>query len=457
MDNKQMLDTLIVNARAALKAFEPYTQEQVDALVLAACKTYKAHAEELSRECVNETRLGDYDSKVIKNTGSPDGVWYALKGQKSVGIIGYDEEEHLAYVAKPKGILSSVAPCTNPNLTVFFNACFALKGRNVLIVAPHPRAKATTLHTVRIINEALAELGAPENLIQCIEEPSIELTQLLMAAVDVTIATGGAGMVRSAYSAGHPAFGVGPGNVQTIVDRTFDLHEAVSQILDGRTLDNGLICAGNQSIIFPREEEETLVRELSEQGAHWVSDADEVEAYRSALFPDGTHISGDLVGQYPTAIAQAAGATIPEGTRAIVLRGEDNRTGAADPLCGEKMCPVIVAIPYDSFEQAVDIARANLEYQGAGHSAVIHTHDDDKARRAGVELPVSRMLVNQPGTFAANPALMNGLAPTSTLGCGSWGNNSISENLTFRHLINISRIAWVKDAADVPTPEEIWA
>ena len=198
MDSQEMLDQLICNAREALAAYEPYTQEQVDDLVKAMCVAFKEHAEELSRECVDETGLGDYDSKVIKNSGSPDGVWYALKGKKSVGIIGYDEKEQLASVAKPKGIMSSVAPCTNPNLTVFFNACFALKGRNVLIVAPHPRAKKTTYHTCEILNEALAAHGAPKNLIQCIEEPSIELTQLLMAAVDVTIATGGAGMVKSA-------------------------------------------------------------------------------------------------------------------------------------------------------------------------------------------------------------------------------------------------------------------
>lgn len=456
MDQQAMLDLLISNARTALKEFEPYTQEQVDALVKAACVTYKAHAEELSRECVEETRLGDYDSKVTKNSGSPDGVWYALKGKKSVGIIGYDEKEQLAYVASPKGIMSSVAPCTNPNLTVFFNACFALKGRNVLIVAPHPRAKKTTLHTVQIISEALAELGAPANLIQCIEEPSIELTQLLMGAVDVTIATGGAGMVKSAYSAGHPAFGVGPGNVQTIIDREFDYAEAIDQIIQGRTLDNGLICAGNQSIIFPREDEDKVAEQLAAKGALYVTDPETVEKFRVALFPDGAHINSKLVGQYTSTIAEEAGAEIPEGTTAIVLRADEKRIGADDPICGEKMCPVITAIPYDTFDDALAIAKTNLEYQGAGHSAVIHTNDRAKAERAGTTLPVSRMLVNQPGIFAANPALANGLNPTSTLGCGSWGNNSISENLTFEHLINISRIAWPKAPENIPAPESIW-
>lgn len=457
MEQKEMLALLIGNARTALAAFEKFDQEQVDACVKTVCEAFKAHAEELSKEVVEETRLGDYASKVIKNTGSPDSIWYALKDKKSVGIIGYDEKQKLAYVAKPKGILSSVAPTTNPNITVLFNACFAIKGRNVLIVAPHPRAKKTTLHTCAIINEALASQGAPKDVIQCIEEPSIELTQMLMAASDVVVATGGAAMVKSAYSAGHPAFGVGPGNVQTIIDRGFDYNEAIDQIIMGRSLDNGLICAGNQSIIFPREDEATVVETLKAKKAYYTEDKGEVEKFRKALFPDGVHINSNLVGRYPTDIAAEAGVTIPEDTSIIVLRGDEKRIGAADPICGEKMCPVCVALPYDTFEDAVAIAKANLLFQGAGHSASIHTHDDKKAEYMGVELPISRLLVNQPGVFAANPALANGLNPTSTLGCGSWGNNSISENLTYEHLINISRIAYRKDPKDIPSENDIWA
>ncbi len=457
MSQQEMLNSLIANARVALAEFESFSQEQVDACVKAVCEAFKAHAEELSREVIEETRLGDYASKVIKNTGSPDSIWYALKGKKSVGIIGYDEENKLALVAKPKGILSSVAPTTNPNITVLFNACFAIKGRNVLIVAPHPRAKKTTLHTCEIINEALASQGAPKNIIQCIEEPSIELTQMLMGASDVVVATGGAAMVKSAYSAGHPAFGVGPGNVQTVIDRGFDYGEALDQIIMGRSLDNGLICAGNQSIIFPAEDEAKIVELLREKKAYYVSDPAEVEAFRTALFPDGVHISSKLVGQYPKTVAAEAGVTIPDDTSIIVLRGDEKRIGTADPLCGEKMCPVCVALPYGTFEEAVEIAKQNLLFQGAGHSASIHTGDPKKAEYMGVELPISRLLVNQPGVFAANPALANGLNPTSTLGCGSWGNNSISENLTFEHLINISRIAWMKNPEDIPTQEQIWA
>lgn len=455
MDPIQVVDQLVEKGRIALKAYEGYNQEQVDALIKAMCLAFKDKALELSKEVVEETGLGDYESKIAKNTGSPDGIWYALKGKKSVGIIGEDKENGLTFVASPKGIMCSVAPTTNPNITVLFNAAYALKGRNVLIVATHPRAKRTTLHTVDILNEALAKLGAPENLIQCVEEPSIECTQVLMKKSDVIIATGGAAMVESAYSSGRPAFGVGPGNVQTIIDKGFDYGEAAAQIVQGRSFDNGLICAGNQSVICPAEDLDKVVDALKKNGAYYADSPEEVDVFRKALFPDGRHINRDLVGQNAAAIAKEAGVTVPDGTTVIAVLGDSSKVGAADPLCSEKMCPALVVLPYGSFEEGVNIAKTNLEYEGAGHSAVVHSNDADKVNYCGVTLPVSRLLVNQPGIFAANPALANGLNPTSTLGCGSWGNNSISENLTYEHLINISRIARMKDS--IPTEAEIWS
>lgn len=453
--NRNLLDHLLASAGQALAEYSTYNQEQVDACVKAICLAFKDHAEELARETIDETGLGDYSAKVEKNLGSPDGIWYALKGKKSVDIIGYDEENKLAMVAKPKGILCSVAPTTNPNITVLFNAAFALKGRNVLIVAPHPRAKKTTFHTCQIMNEALAKLGAPAGLIQCIEEPSVELTRMLMAESDVIIATGGAAMVRSAYSSGHPAFGVGPGNVQTIFDRDCDLPAAVAQTVMGRKFDNGLICAGNQSFIVPEDQVAEVVTCLQAEKAFYTDDEAVVEQFRQVLFPADGRISAKVVGQPIADIAKLAGVDIPADTSIVVLKTDAR--GAADPLCGEKMCPVAILTTYHSFEEGVEIAKANLLYEGAGHSAVVHTRDDKKAEYCGVTLPVCRMLVNQPGIFAANPALANGFNPTSTLGCGSWGNNSIAENLTYEHLINISRIGWMKDADTIPTSQQIWA
>ncbi|GHT79279.1 succinate-semialdehyde dehydrogenase [Spirochaetia bacterium] len=457
MDNMELVEGMVKNAKTAIAEFIKYDQKQVDACIRAMLLAFKAKAVELSKEVVEETGLGDYDSKIEKNTGSPDGIWYALKGKKSVGIIGEDKEKKLKFVASPKGILCSVAPTTNPNITVLFNAAFALKGRNVLIVAPHPRAKKTTLHTVQILNEALAKLNAPKNIIQCIEEPSVECTQILMKKSDVIIATGGAAMVESAYSSGRPAFGVGPGNVQTIIDQGFDYKEAAAHIVIGRKFDNGLICAGNQSVIAPRADVDQIVEALKANGVYYAESPEEVDRFRKALFPDGKTINKNLVGQNALAIARLAGVSVPENTAVILLKGDSNKIGGADPVCGEKMCPALVLLTYDTFEQAVEIAKTNLLFQGAGHSAVVHTNDQKKAEYCGVTLPVSRLLVNQPGIFAANPALANGFNPTSTLGCGSWGNNSISENLTFEHLINISRIGWMRDQKDIPNGEQIWA
>jgi succinate-semialdehyde dehydrogenase len=457
MENMELVEGMVKKARTALAEFANYDQAQVDACIKAMLVAFKDKAKELSKEVIEETGLGDLDSKIEKNTGSPDGIWYALKGKKSVGIIGEDNEKKLKFVASPKGILCSVAPTTNPNITVLFNAAFALKGRNVLIVAPHPRAKKTTLHTVQILNEALAKLRAPENIIQCIEEPSIECTQILMKKSDVIIATGGAAMVESAYSSGRPAFGVGPGNVQTIIDKGFNYKEAVAQIVIGRKFDNGLICAGNQSVIAPKEDVNRIIDEFKANGAYYTDKPEEIDKFRKALFPDGKVINKNLVGQNALAIARLADVNVPANTTVILLKGDSAKIGKNDSLCGEKMCPALVLLTYDTFEQAVEIAKANLLFQGAGHSAVVHTDDPKKAEYCGVNLPVSRLLVNQPGIFAANPALANGFNPTSTLGCGSWGNNSISENLTFEHLINISRIGYVRDQKDIPTPEQIWA
>lgn len=456
MENK-ILDTMLKKARIALDEFKPYTQEQVDECVKAICLAFKEHAKELAKLAVRETGLGDAEAKIEKNAGSPDGIWYDLKDRKSVGVIREDPKQKLKYVANPKGILASVAPTTNPNVTVIFNAAYGLKGRNVLIVAPHPRAKKSTLLTCKILNDALKKIGAPDNLIQCIEEPSIELTQELMENVDVTIATGGAGMVRSAYSSGHPAFGVGPGNVQTIFDRDYsDYKKAIAQTILGRRYDNGLICACNQSFIIPKEMETELIKIMEEEKAVFIDDEKTVAAFREILFPDGEHINSHVVGKSIQDIAKMADVIIPEDAVIAVLKIEKENAGGRDPLCGEKMCPVAICMGYDSFEEAVNLAKANLLYQGAGHSAVVHTDDEKKAEYCGTELPVSRMIVNQPGIFAANPALANGFRPTSTLGCGSWGNNSISENLTFEHLINISRIGWMKDESEIPTPEQIW-
>jgi succinate-semialdehyde dehydrogenase len=444
---------LIRKSRVALKELEKYSQEKVDDLCIAIGKAVQDNAEALAKEAVEETRMGKYEDKVLKNFGTGGDIWSFMKGKKSVGVINEDKEKGLIYVAHPKGVIAAVIPTTNPNITPLANAMMAIKGRNTIINAPHPRAKKSSAHTVAIMNEAMRKLGAPENIIQIMEEPTMESTQELMRLCDVVVATGGMGLVKAAYSSGKPAFGVGQGNVQHIIaDDYEDIETAIQHTIFGRCLDLGVICAGDQSIIMPKSKEGKVVEALRKNGAFYSDDKATVDKFRKVLFEDG-HVNGKLVGQPAKTLAEAAGVDIG-AANVIVLKADDY--GSREPLCGEKMFPVIVALTYDNFEKGVEMAKENLLYQGAGHSAAIHTNSKDKAKLAGLVLPVSRICVNQPGVAAGGAGLGNFLPATASLGCGSWGGNSISENLTYEHLINVSRIAFPRTDTP-PTREEIWA
>jgi len=330
---------------------------------------------------------------------------------------------------------------------------FALKGGNAIIIAPHPRAKVCSGKTVDLMNAEIRKLGGPEDLIQCIREPSIPLTKELMQAIDVLVATGGPAMVTAAYSSGKPSFGVGPGNVQVILDDDIDYNDAAKKIITGRKFDNGIICSGEQSVIAKRDRYDEVVAAFKAQGAHYIDDQQEADKLRAVLFEDG-HIAKGVVGQSTQKIADMAGIDIPADTKIILIKssGSDD-----DILRKEKMCPVMVAFEYDDFDDALGIAQFNLELEGKGHSCAIHSNNDEHIKQAGLALPVSRLVVNEPSSLTAGGSLLNGFAPTTTLGCGSWGNNSISENLDYKHLINVHRIGYVKKDKAVPTDEEIWA
>lgn len=437
MEAKEFVASLVEKSKIAQKQFESFTQEQVDAIVKEIGVVVFENAEMLAREAVDETGMGVYEHKVLKNRGKSQGIWSDLKDAKSVGIIDRDEKTGIVKVAKPIGVVGAVTPTTNPIVTPMCNAMFALKGRNSIIVAPHPRSKRCSTHTVNLINEALKKYNAPANLIQIIEEPSIEMTTELMKQADVVVATGGAAMVKSAYSSGKPAFGVGPGNVQVIVDRDVNFEEAAEKIIAGRTFDNGIICSGEQSIIAHKDDFAAVMKAFEAKGAYVISDAAAKDAFRNVLFTDG-HITGAVVGQSVQDLAKMAKVEVPADTKVIVIEGDG--VGNDDILCKEKMCPVMVALKYDNFDEALKIAQINLEVEGKGHSCAIHSNNKEHVEQAGVYLTVSRLVVNQPCSSSAGGALTNGFAYTTTLGCGTWGNNSISENLNFRHLINVSQI-----------------
>ncbi len=453
LESKVYIDGYIKRAREAQAVLENYTQNQVDRLVMSIAKTVYDNAEYLAELAVAETGMGVPADKTAKNKGKASIIWNSLRNKKSVGIIERDEEAGIVKVAKPMGVVAAITPMTNPTVTPMSNAMFAVKGRNAIIITPHHKSIRSSTETVKMINEELAKLGAPENLIQILDQQSRINTRTLISSADVVIATGGAGMVSAAYSSGRPALGVGAGNVQCIIDRDADFAEAIPKIIAGRIFDNGIICSGEQSVIVPGDKYEEIMEYFRKSGAYLVTLPEEKEAFRNAIFTDGA-MNRHAVGQSVETIAALAGVHVPDGCRVIAV--EADRYGKEEILAKEKMCPVLAVFRYGDFEEAVEIAKANLEVEGKGHSVAIHSNDKANIEYAAEQISVSRFVVNQTCATSAGGSFYNGLAPTNTLGCGSWGHNSISENLDYKHLINISRIAYFRPENPVPGAEELW-
>ncbi len=449
MEIKEML----IRARKAQAIFENnFNQEQVDEIVKTVAKTVYDNAEELSRLAVDETEMGVYEDKVAKCKGKSKGIWYDLSDKKSMGVISVDERTNLIEIAKPIGVVAGITPMTNPVVTPMSKIMFAIKTKNAVIIAPHPKAEKCSTLTVKLINEAIAKFNVPEGLVQIVDSPSIERTQELMKLCDVVVATGGMPMVKSAYSSGKPSYGVGAGNVQVILDRNISFNDAAKKVITGRIFDNGIICSGEQSFIYHEDDRTAVMGAFIENGAYIVKPEDR-DKLVNAIFVDG-HIARDVVGQSPAFIAKKAGIAIPEGTKVIVV--EANGVGNEDIISKEKMCPVLAAFKYKNIDEAISIAKINLNLEGNGHTAGIHSNSQENILKAGSQISVSRFIVNAPCATTAGGSIQNGLAFTNTLGCGSWGNNSISENFTYKHLLNITRIASLSTKVNVPTDEEIW-
>jgi succinate-semialdehyde dehydrogenase len=445
---------LVARARVAQAKFESFSQEQVDAIVKGVGKYVYDNAEMLARMAVDETGIGVYEDKILKNKGKARIIWNSLKSKKSRGIIGEEPDTNLLFVAKPMGVVGAVTPITNPIVTPMCNAMFALKTGNAVIFAPHPKAEQCTELLTREFMKVVKAHGGPDHLVQTITNGSVEMTQELMKAVDVVVATGGAAMVKSAYSSGKPSFGVGAGNVPVIIDRDVNLKDAVDKIVAGASFDNGIICSHEQFVLTPQEQYRDVIKLFEATGKVWFTDdADKVQKLREVVFPGG-RLNKDVVGRSPKDIGAMAGVSVPDSVRLILLPATG--AGAEDVLAKEKLCPVIAILPYETFQEAVAKAKANLLVEGAGHSAALHSNNEGNIRCAGIELPVSRLVVNQACALTAGGSLTNGFAATTTLGCGSWGGNSISENLDYKHLMNVSRIGKTIQDKRVPTDAEIW-
>ena len=446
---------LVAKARIAQEAYESFTQEQVDAIVRDIGKFVFDNAEPLARMAVDETGMGSYEDKILKNKGKARVIWNNLKDKKSRGVIGEDTDTNLVFVAKPMGVVAAVTPVTNPIVTPMCNGMFALKTGNSVIFASHPKAQKCAEYLALEFMKIVKSHNGPDDLIQVVTNGSVEKTQELMQSADVVVATGGGAMVKSAYSSGKPSFGVGAGNVPVIIDRNVDLQGAVEKIVDGASFDHGIICSHEQFVFAPEENFDKTIELFTNTGKVWfTNDQELIQKLRDIVFQDG-YLNKDVVGKSATDVGKMAGIDIPESARLILLPADGS--GTEDVLAKEKLCPVIAIVPYSTFEEAVLMAKANLLVEGAGHSAALHSNDDKNIEKAGLELPISRLVVNQPSSTTAGGSLTNGFAPTTTLGCGSWGGNSISENLDYKHLMNVSRIGKIIPDKEVPTDEEIWA
>ncbi|EFL86078.2 hypothetical protein HMPREF0326_01781 [Desulfovibrio sp. 3_1_syn3] len=438
----QQLDAMIERVRAAQAVFARYDQGQVDAIFhhAAAAATSKRIA--LAKMAVEETGMGILEDKVIKNHFASEYVYNKYKDSKTCGIIEDDPVSGYREIAAPLGLVAGIVPTTNPTSTAIFKALLCLKTRNGIIFSPHPRAKRSTRAAAMIILKAAVEAGAPENIIDCLEEPSPELTQHLMShrSVNLILATGGPGMVRAAYSSGTPAIGVGAGNTPVIIDATADVKMAVNSILLSKTFDNGMICASEQTVVVEAAIADAVREEFIRRGA-WFADEGQSEALAKTLFLDGA-LNSAIVGQSAARIAAMAGISLPESTK--VLIAERPAVRPDDPFAHEKLSPVLGFYRVPDFPAAVDTAQSLVLLGGAGHTSVLYTRESNAEHIQAFEdaMTTGRVLVNMPASQGAIGDVYNfRVAPSLTLGCGSWGGNSVSENIGVKHLMNVKTVA----------------
>lgn len=451
----EIIQEKIARARVAQTIAADYSQAQVDSMVRAIGKRAYDEGEVCAKIAFEETMKGCYESKLTKHKKTCLMSWLVLKNAKSVGVVEENKDLELQKVAKPVGVIACITPVTNPTSTPCGNAMHILKGRNACIICPHPGATKSTTYAVNIMRDELRKLGYPEDLIQIIEEPTLDMSKDLMSACDVVVATGGPGMVKAAYSSGRPSLGVGQGNVQSILDVDFpDLDLFVEQTVINRTYDFGMPCTTEQTLHIPVELIDTIIEKLKAKKAFYIDDPEKIQLLREVCFPEGM-INRYIVGQPPSVLASLVGIKIPEDTSLLVCRVE--KWGTDEPLAREIMTPFLRILPYSNFEDAVERARTNYLMEGAGHSGAIWSNNDKKIALAGERIPVGRLVVNQNATAGGGGPQNNGLKHTISLGCGYWGGNSIGENLNYSHLMNYTYISKIIEGKSELSPEEIWA
>jgi acetaldehyde dehydrogenase / alcohol dehydrogenase len=438
----EQVNEMVERTRRAQQIYATFSQADVDRIFRAAALAAAAARIPLARAAAEETRLGIMEDKVIKNHYAAEYIYHAYKDTQTCGVVEDDRTFGFRKVAEPIGLVAGIVPTTNPTSTVIFKSLLALKTRNGIIFGPHPRAKKCSCMAAKLIHDAAVAAGAPKDIISWIDEPTVALSSHLMRHPDINLilATGGPGMVKAAYSSGKPAIGVGAGNTPVIVDETADLKMAVSSILMSKTFDNGVICASEQSVVVAAQVYDEVRAEFQRRGAYFVVGA-EKDKLAKLVIVDG-HINADIVGQPASKIAEMAGFTVPANTK--VLIAEISEVGPQEPFSYEKLSPVLALYKADDFAQAVELARALITFGGQGHTSVLYTDpvNADRIKTFEAAAITGRVLINMPASQGAIGDLYNfKLPPSLTLGCGSWGGNSVSENIGVKHLLNYKQIA----------------
>ena len=441
VDSVERLEEALASVRAAQKKFAEYTQEQVDAIFFAAATAANQQRIPLAKMAVAETGMGVVEDKVIKNHYAAEYIYNAYKHTKTCGVIEEDKAFGIKKIAEPVGVIGAVIPTTNPTSTAIFKTLIALKTRNGIIISPHPRAKSCTIAAAKVVLEAAVKAGAPEGIINWIDIPSLEMTNLLMKEADIILATGGPGMVKAAYSSGKPALGVGAGNTPAIIDDTADILLAVNSIIHSKTFDNGMICASEQSVIVLDKVYAKVKKEFAARGAYFLKE-DELEKVRKTIIINGA-LNAKIVGQPAYKIAALAGVTVPETSK--VLIGEVESVDISEEFAHEKLSPVLAMYRAKDFEDALDKAEHLIADGGYGHTASLYVNaisEKAKIEEYTHRMKTCRILVNTPSSQGGIGDLYNfKLAPSLTLGCGTWGGNSVSENVGVKHLVNIKTVA----------------
>ncbi len=457
IDNVDLLMAGIARTRKAQQAYATYTQEQVDKIFLAAASAANKARIPLAKMAVEETGMGVVEDKVIKNNYAAEYIYNAYKDTKTCGVIEEDKAYGIRKIAEPIGVIAAVIPTTNPTSTAIFKCLIALKTRNAIIISPHPRAKKSTIAAAKLVLDAAVAAGAPEDIINWIDVPSLEMTNTVMREADIILATGGPGMVKAAYSSGKPALGVGAGNTPAIIDDSADILLAVSSIIHSKTFDNGMICASEQSVIVMESIYDAVKEEFAARGCYFLNPA-ETEKVRKTIIINGA-LNAKIVGQKAARIAELSGVTVPAGTK--ILIGEVESVELSEEFAHEKLSPVLAMYKATSFEDALNKAAQLIADGGYGHTSSIYLDtqtQQDKLNAFAARMKTCRVLVNTPASHGGIGDLYNfKLAPSLTLGCGSWGGNSVSENVGVKHLLNIKTVAerrenmlWFR------TPEKIY-